>query len=376
MTTYGPSHDVIIIGAGFAGSCLAWMLKDQPVRVALIDRNLQYPPSFRAEKLEQQQADLLDKFGLLDARQPLADPISQVECFRKGQRYHEDIGLQYGIHYTDTVNQLRTLALPHTDFYQGKVMDVITSSTFQQVQLENGKKLTARLLVLATGGNVINPLAFKLGMRQQATRELRSLSFAFDICRADGQPYDFQSFNYFLDPREHQIDYVTLFPIGDSVRINLFTQWHPKDMRVRAMRRSPMQELDEYFPGLFEQIGDSVLTGSDKVALFPTQYYQLSKVEQPGIVVIGDEFQSVSPATGKGLSKVLTDVDVLSGLIPQWLETDGMTVDKIQQFYRHPEKQAVDSLAKREWVYLADNALHPEIISKVKRKLAKLMGVG
>ncbi|MDH2432995.1 NAD(P)/FAD-dependent oxidoreductase [Pokkaliibacter sp. MBI-7] len=370
------TYDIAIIGAGFAGSCLAWMLKDQPVRVALLDRNTSYPPSFRAEKLEQDQAELLSKFGLLDARQPLTSPIHRVDCYRKGQHYQQDVGPQYGIHYTDTVNQLRSLARKYADFFQSRVIDLSTSDTQQQLVLENGQRLQARLLVLATGGNVINPLAFKLGMRQQATRELRSLSFAFDIGRADGQPYDFQSFNYFLDPREHQIDYVTLFPIGDSVRINLFTQWHPKDMRVRAMRRSPMQELDEYFPGLFEQIGDSVLTGSDKVALFPTQYYQLSKVEQPGIVVIGDEFQSVSPATGKGLSKVLTDVDVLSGLIPQWLESEGIAVDKVQQFYRHPEKQAVDSLAKREWVYLADNALHPEIISKVKRKLAKLMGVG
>jgi len=52
------------------------------------------------------------------------------------------------------------------------------------------------------------------------------------------------------------------------------------------------------------------------------------------LVVIGDAFQSVCPATGTGLTRVLTDVDVLCNeCIPDWLATPGMGPEKIDRFY-------------------------------------------
>jgi 2-polyprenyl-6-methoxyphenol hydroxylase-like FAD-dependent oxidoreductase len=60
-------------------------------------------------------------------------------------------------------------------------------------------------------------------------------------------------------------------------------------------------------------------------------------------VLIGDAFQSVCPATGTGLSKVLTDVQRLCrGHVPGWLETPGMGAEKIAAFYRDPEKTSSD----------------------------------
>jgi 2-polyprenyl-6-methoxyphenol hydroxylase-like FAD-dependent oxidoreductase len=68
----------------------------------------------------------------------------------------------------------------------------------------------------------------------------------------------------------------------------------------------------------------------------------------PGLVLIGDAYQSVCPTTGTGLSKVLTDVDVLSECVLSWLETPGMGTEKICGYYEHPRKIACDENSIRQ----------------------------
>lgn len=71
-------------------------------------------------------------------------------------------------------------------------------------------------------------------------------------------------------------------------------------------------------------------------------------VDQNGIVLIGDAFQTSCPAAGTGVTRLLTDIDRLCNvLIPQWLETPGMGKEKIENFYSDPVKQATDMEAMR-----------------------------
>jgi hypothetical protein len=52
---------------------------------------------------------------------------------------------------------------------------------------------------------------------------------------------------------------------------------------------------------------------------------------------------SVCPTSGLGVTKVLNDVDLLcSELVPAWLATPGMGVEKVAAFYDHPRKRSVD----------------------------------
>ncbi len=67
---------------------------------------------------------------------------------------------------------------------------------------------------------------------------------------------------------------------------------------------------------------------------------------QPGIVLIGDAFQTSCPAAGTGVSRLLVDVERLCTVhLPEWLKTDGMSAEKIAQFYSDPEKTASDARA-------------------------------
>jgi hypothetical protein len=62
--------------------------------------------------------------------------------------------------------------------------------------------------------------------------------------------------------------------------------------------------------------------------------------------MIADAYQSVCPSTGMGLSKVLTDVDILcNDCIPQWFASPGVDLAKIRQFYANARKRQVDDKA-------------------------------
>ena len=64
---------------------------------------------------------------------------------------------------------------------------------------------------------------------------------------------------------------------------------------------------------------------------------------QPGIVLIGDAFQTNCPAAGTGVARLLVDVDRLcTEYAPRWLASAGMGTEKISQFYSDPDKLAAD----------------------------------
>ena len=63
-------------------------------------------------------------------------------------------------------------------------------------------------------------------------------------------------------------------------------------------------------------------------------------------MLVGDAFQTSCPAAGTGVSRLLVDIERLCTVyVPQWLETDGMDVDKIAQFYADEAKMASDQHA-------------------------------
>lgn len=347
--------DVVIIGAGLTGLCAAWVLHRKGIEARVVDRVSEMAPCFRAEKIEPYQAAKLRQFGLLDARRPLGDPIGEIRHYREGLLTTRSVGEQYGIRYHDTVNEIRRRVEKQVPFEIARVDAIETRDGEQRVLLSTGDALRARLVVLATGGN--SRLLKSLGFEQKPDpHAMRTLSFGFDLVRRDGLPFDFAGFNYVTD--SDGIDYITLFRVGDVMRANLFTQWKVKDPRVRPMSEDILAGLERYFPQLEAQVGELQL--ASRVEVFPTYYYQLEPVARPGIVVLADEFQSVSPTTGTGLDKVVTDVHVLcERYLPEWLATPGMDVSKIEAFYHDAEKRWIDRSSRLDWKMFHDRAFRP-----------------
>lgn len=95
------------------------------------------------------------------------------------------------------------------------------------------------------------------------------------------------------------------------------------------------------FPKLTRVIGSFDVVSRVEAARI--DLYRMEDVDRPGVVLLGDSFQSVCPSTGTGLSKVLTDVDVLCyDCLETWLATPGIDAGKLAMFYDNPRKRAID----------------------------------
>ncbi|MFX7121282.1 hypothetical protein ABTI10_19290, partial [Acinetobacter baumannii] len=92
--------------------------------------------------------------------------------------------------------------------------------------------------------------------------------------------------------------YLSLFPMSGGMRANLFMFRDPTDPIMRELRRDTARTLLRLMPGLQRYLGDFKIRGS-----VHNWVMDLSVTEghlQPGIVLIGDAFQTNCPAAGTG----------------------------------------------------------------------------
>ena len=146
---------------------------------------------------------------------------------------------------------------------------------------------------------------------------------------------------YYPERASDQMAYLTLFPIGASMRANLMVYRTMDDPWLRDMRRDPEHSLFQLMPKLHRLTGDIEVVGPIKIR--PADLYVTEGYRQAGIVLAGDAFSTSCPAVGAGTGKVFTDVERLCNVhIPNWLASPGMAADKIAQFYDDPVKRACD----------------------------------
>lgn len=327
-----------------AGSILAAVLGQQGRRVMLVDQRSSCLQVFKAEKLNAgTQVELLRKFGVLEHLLPHSGRWSEVRAGYEGRIFKTWPIEQFGINYADMVNVLRGRLPSSVDCRLGRVERIANSGDVQRVTLLGGEELSARLVVLASGGS--SGMLANLGLRRRVIQKDQSLVFGFDVAAAQAQFLDFSSITYYSISPSTRISYLTLFNIGKTIRGNLFVFRSADDPWVREFILEPDRMLRRSLPKLSRVIGEYRVTS--KVESGRVDLYRVDGNPQPGVALIGDAFQSVCPVTGMGLDKVLTDVDVLSMCIPRWLATPGMGADKLADFYDDRRKLAKDSEAVR-----------------------------
>jgi 2-polyprenyl-6-methoxyphenol hydroxylase-like FAD-dependent oxidoreductase len=220
-----------------------------------------------------------------------------------------------------------------------KAVSVATTDELQQVSLSNGESISARLIVLANGLSVA--LRDQLGIERVVTSPCHSITVAFDLKPRNAAAFDFSAMTYYPERASDRMAYLTLFPIGASMRANLMVYRTMDDPWLREMRRDPEASLFQLMPNLHRLTGDIEVVGPIKIR--PADLYITQGHRQAGIVLVGDAFSTSCPAVGAGTGKVFTDVERLCNVhIPHWLGSAGMAADKIAQFYDDPVKRACD----------------------------------
>lgn len=356
--------DVAIVGAGLAGASAAALLARKGVRVALIDSHESYPRCFKAEKIEPDQAQLFRKLGLLEGLLPFASRIHEVKSARNGRVIRVLHFEQYGIFYQDMVNGVRGQLPPSVTWITARVRDISPGLDVSRVTLVGGETLTARLVVLAcgTGGN----LHAGLGLNKHMINAVHSFTIGFNIARDDEEAFPFDSLTYYPNGPHARIAYLTLFPIRDVMRANLFVYRAPGEEWVSRFRKDPDGELVRALPGLTQAAGPFRV--ASKLEMCPVDLYRVDGQIKAGLVVIGDASQSVCPATGTGLSKVLTDVDALCDCVPEWLATPGMSAEKITRYYGERRRKACDAQSLQEAIFCRTLFTHSSLRWRVYRE--------
>lgn len=336
------------MGAGLAGTTAASVLGRQGWRIALVDPSPSCPAIFKAEKLEPDQVALLRKFDLLDLLLPQAGFIREVKAYYNGRFFGSNPTEQYGVYYCDMVNALRARLPSTVEFIPERVVQIKNSADVQRVLLADGQELTCRLVVLACGLNASLPSS--LGLKRSYIQKQQSVAFAFNLARADGSQFPFDSITYYSVSPKPGIDYLTLFPIGKTMRANLFAFPAVNDPWVREFIHNPTKGLQKCFPKLQQTIGKIEVTSEVENALI--HLYRTEGEPPPGVVLIGDACENVCPSTGMGLTKIFTDVYVLSShCVDSWFGSSGMGTEKMASYFNHCSKSAVDSRALQNAFY-------------------------
>src|SRR4051794_19559826 len=331
--------DIAIVGGGLAGSLAAAVLARTGHRVILIDKRAVYPEEFRVEKLAGQQLDILRRLGFIRELEAVACRYDRVLNIREGKVVDVSIGQAYGFSYDRMVAMARGLIPDTSRLIVDQVTGVSCSDDLQQLSLASGKRVSSRLVVLATG--MAGALGHSLGMTRRVLAARHSVSFGFTIARPNDAPFGFEALTCYGERPSDGIDYLSLFPVSAGMRANLFMFRDPTDPIMRELRGETASTLLRLMPGLRPFLGDFRVV--DRAQNWVMDLSIVEGHRQPGVVLIGDAFQTNCPAAGTGVSRLLVDVERLcTGHVPRWLETEGMGVEKISQFYADHDKMAAD----------------------------------
>ncbi len=332
--------DVAIVGGGLAGSTAAAMLGRAGVSAVLIDPHASYPPELRCEKLGGEQLDLLRRTGLADATLRATTLDGEVWEARYGIVVARKASDQHGIMYDTLVNTIRGQIPPDVATIHAKASGIAPSAERQRIELSSGEQISARLVILANGLNV--GLRHTLGIRRRIISKCHSITLGFDIEPVGRTAFAFPALTYWPTGSSARMSYLTAFPIGEKMRVNLMVYRDMTDPWLSQFRQAPEATMCALMPGLRRMMGEFTVSGPVKIRpadLCVTDGYLL-----PGIVLAGDAFSTSCPAAGTGTTKVFTDVERLCNVyIPQWLATEGMDIPKIAAFYDDPEKAACEA---------------------------------
>ena len=339
-TASGRDVDIAIVGGGLSGSLAAVLLSRAGYRVAVVDIHPVYPPDFRCEKLDEEQLTLLDAIGMSDCLAGVTTPIEEMCVARFGRLIERKKTTEHGFLYDHFVNAVRARIPADVDFLVGRVAGVDAGPKRQRLILSDGRLIDARLIVLATGlGDAVRQM---VGIKRRMIRPGHSVTFGFSMTPAAGHTFEFPALTYYSERVADRLAYISIFPIGDAMRANLFGYRGHDDPWTRAFCRAPHEALFTAMPVLLQFIGEFIVL--DKVRMRMADLYVADNCRRDGVVLVGDAFQTTCPAAGTGVDRVLTDVSRLCNVhVPRWFATPGMGADKIAQFYDDPVKQACDA---------------------------------
>ena len=316
--------DVIIVGAGVAGSSLAVKLGRQGHCVAVIEKHAVAPSTFVGELLQPRGHELLYELGLESALQGIdAQRIYGMAVIDKEKRYAfpflANRASGFAFHHSRFVEQLRMTMRGNAN------VQVIGGTVTELIKEDYGlpgvsyrdpagakKSLRARLVVSADGRHSV---LRKKVLADNATQ----LSFSIGIL-VESAKVPFRNHGHVIVASPAPI---LAYPIS-STQTRLLIDL-PGPLPNRSTGQFSKMLIEKIVPQLPHEIRGACLAAitantdgrnSGSVQIMPTHRLKPSKrAATPKVVFIGDALNIRHPLTGSGMTVALNDSKLLANAL-------------------------------------------------------------
>ncbi|KAL8154058.1 hypothetical protein V2J09_011818 [Rumex salicifolius] len=343
--------DVIIVGAGVAGSALAYTLGKDGRRVHVIERDLSEPSRIVGELLQPGGYLKLIELGLEDCVEEIdAQKVFGYALFKDGkstrlsyplETFHEDVSGR-GFHNGRFIQRLREKAasLPRVRIEQGSVTSLLEENGMikgVQYRKRKGEELNAYApLTIVCDGCFSN-------LHRSLCKPKIDVASSFVGLVLENCSLPFANHGHVIlgDPSP-----VLLYPIS-STEVRCLV-----DVPGKKLPSLSNGELAKYLKtAIPPEIHDAFVAAVDKgnIKSMPNRSTPANPLPKPGAFLMGDALNMRHPLTGGGMTVALSDIVILRNLLrPLKSLNDAPEICRyLESFYtiRMPVASTINTLA-------------------------------
>ncbi|MBI2380792.1 MAG: 2-octaprenyl-6-methoxyphenyl hydroxylase [Gammaproteobacteria bacterium] len=316
--------DIAIVGGGLTGASLGLALQGCGLRIAVIEAvapKLDSPAHFDARVLALAEGSrrIYDGLGLWPALAPYATPIRHIHVSDRGHcgmaRLHAE---EEGVEALGQVMEMRDLGRVVFGALQkltglellcpARVETLSFGAERAELGLSDGRRLAARLVVLADGGG--SALPRRLGLHQRRN-DYRQSALIANVTTA--KPHQGWAYERFTDTGP-----LALLPMSQG-RMSLVWTLRPEqvDEHLALDETAFLSRLQERFGW---RMGRFLKAGERQA--YPLALKEVEEQVRPRLVVLGNAAHTLHPIAGQGFNLSLRDVACLASVLREALQQD------------------------------------------------------
>ena len=382
-------YDVLIVGGGLAGNCLALALQESDLKIAIVEANTaeqlrNSPAGDRALALASGTVKMLDALGVWQQAKPAATAIDKIHISDQGHFGKTRLSAaQEGVAALGYVITARDLESAVADLVEqagikqispARVVGIASDESAAHISLKQGQEslnLSAKLLVGADGGQ--SSVRKLLGIEQSVT-EYQQTAIVTTIKTAEA--HDNTAFERFTSSGP-----LALLPFKDEYAV-VWTR-HTDDAE-QLMLGSEADFIESLQACFGYKLGQFSLTAPRRS--FPLSLIRANSMYLGRAVIIGNAVHQLHPVAGQGFNLGLRDVVQLAEIILTTVENgaDIGAQQVLEEYTRQRQKDhdtvinftnSVVKLFSNEWLTLAlarnTGLALLDFIPGAKKKLAR-----
>jgi 2-octaprenyl-6-methoxyphenol hydroxylase len=318
-------YDVLIVGGGLAGNCLALALQNSNLKIAIVEANTRTqlhgsPAGDRALALAQGSVRMLEDLGIWEHAKVAATPIEKIHVSDQGRFGKTRLSAkQEGVTALGYVITARDLETTVADLVEqagieqicpARVMGIASDTDFTHVSLKQGEEvlnISAKLVVGADGGQ---STVRKLLDIEQSVTEYQQTAIVTTIKTEIA--HDNTAFERFTSSGP-----LALLPIGQDYAVVWTRSTEDAEQLITDSEAEFIISLHECFG---YKLGQFTLAAARRS--FPLKLIRAQSMYVGRAVIIGNAVHQLHPVAGQGFNLGLRDVVQLADIILQEAQSD------------------------------------------------------